>query len=356
MSIALCRWPSITVSLKFPRAACAAAAPCLNGSGLSPPRRKRVGTVNPLNRTGSNWYSLFAPSSRGIVCADGEAGLPGRHGAHRVDLLGGEAGHLLHEVSDQLVALPGLQQLMQPLDDMGRRGQEAQRRLVENEAADVLGEPTGLEGADGAVGVAQDAHPLPGPLDDRDHVAHLGFERVLLGVAALPAPAPVDRHDGEVLLEGREDRAPAIVVGRGAVNQHQRRAFAAGPYGDRRAVLGHDLLEPVAVAHASLLCSRDSPVTGKTSTETRPAAIRAAASAPPIRSSSIPMAVAVTMKGSEVAWSRPPTTARRVPTKPAVERGGQPARQPAARPGTPAPSPGWPGRRAGRRGRSARRW
>ena len=42
-------------------------------------------------------------------------------------------------------------------------------------------------------------------------------------------------------------------------------------------------------------------------TESRPAAISAADSARPIRPSSEPIAVAATMKGSEVAWSSPAT-------------------------------------------------
>ena len=50
-------------------------------------------------------------------------------------------------------------------------------------------------------------------------------------------------------------------------------------------------------------------------TESRPAAISAEPSAEPIAPSSIPIAVAATMKGSEVAYSTPATVARRPPTK-----------------------------------------
>jgi hypothetical protein len=82
--------------------------------------------------------------------------------------------------------------------------------------------------------------------------------------------------------------------------------------GGRRAPL-HSGRSSQTVALSRL--SSASPARGKISTDNRPAAISAEAYAEPTAPRSIPMAVAATMKGSEVAWNTPATSARRSPTK-----------------------------------------
>src|SRR5438128_46036 len=54
-----------------------------------------------------------------------------------------------------------------------------------------------------------------------------------------------------------------------------------------------------------------SPASGKISSDISPAAMSAAASAPPTSPSSMPIAVAATMNGSDVAWKSPATSDRR---------------------------------------------
>ena len=67
----------------------------------------------------------------------------------------------------------------------------------------------------------------PGGLRDRvDHggdVLELARQLVAGGVAAGAAAPPVEGMDGGVRLQVGQQRAPAPVVGHGAVHQHQRR-------------------------------------------------------------------------------------------------------------------------------------
>ena len=83
--------------------------------------------------------------------------------------------------------------------------------------------------------------------------------------------------------------------------------------------------------------SSASPVAGKITTDSRPAAISAALVAASMTPRSRPIAVAATMNGSEVACSRPAIAALRVPSRRAVEQRGQRRGRPAARRGRPGP-------------------
>ena len=83
---------------------------------------------------------------------------------------------------------------------MGRRLQEAHRRLVQDELSDSVGEQGRLERADATVGMPEHVHLLARPLDDRDDVLELALERVVVRIAAPPAAAAVHRQDGEALL------------------------------------------------------------------------------------------------------------------------------------------------------------
>ena len=57
---------------------------------------------------------------------------------------------------------------------------------------------------------------------ERLYVLELPFYGVVvLGVAAAAATAPIDGADAEALLECRQDRGPAAVVGRRSVDQHE---------------------------------------------------------------------------------------------------------------------------------------
>ena len=82
------------------------------------------------------------------------------------------------------------------------------------------------------------------------HVLELPFYGVVGGVAAAAATAPIAGADGEALLERRQDRGPAAVVGGRPVDQHEGRSLAATPVGDGCAVFGggtllrHDVLLP----------------------------------------------------------------------------------------------------------------
>ncbi len=78
-------------------------------------------------------------------------------------------------------------------------------------------------------------------------VLDLAGERISGRVAAAAATAPVHREHREALLERGQHGAPARVVGGRAVHQHERRAVAAAPDRDRRAVEGDDPLRPCGV-------------------------------------------------------------------------------------------------------------
>jgi hypothetical protein len=71
---------------------------------------------------------------------------------------------------------------------------------------------------------------------DRSDIFELALERVDLAVLAQAATSAIDRIDGESRLEGWEHGRPARSVGRGAVNEHERRAAAGLLEGDPRAV------------------------------------------------------------------------------------------------------------------------
>ena len=62
-----------------------------------------------------------------------------------------------------------------------------------------------------------------------------------------PAPTTINREHGEAFLQRRKHRRPAVVIGRGAVDQHEGRTLAASPHDDRRPVLRDNL--PRVCAH-----------------------------------------------------------------------------------------------------------
>ena len=88
-------------------------------------------------------------------------------------------------------------------------------------------------------------------LDDRDDVANLVLERVVLGCVRLAAAAAGNRIDGELLLEGRLDEFPiGVVIAEGAVHEHERWAAAALVVRDGYPVGGRETF------HDTLLASR----------------------------------------------------------------------------------------------------
>ena len=87
-----------------------------------------------------------------------------------------------------------------------------------------------------AVGVAEYVCGLVERVDDRRHVLELALDRVLRGVPALASAAPVDGVEREAIDERRKDVAEAPVRAGRAVEEDERRPFAAAMNADPRAV------------------------------------------------------------------------------------------------------------------------
>src|SRR5258705_416285 len=68
------------------------------------------------------------------------------------------------------------------------------------------------EGRGRPVGVRADAARPADAVDHRGDVFHLALDRVRLGVAARPAPAPIAGVHAESLLEAREDGRPPRAI------------------------------------------------------------------------------------------------------------------------------------------------
>ena len=109
--------------------------------------------------------------------------------------------------------------------------------------------------------MGDDHDGLADPLDHRDDVLDLALARVLAGVAAQPAAAPVHGQDGVVLGQGGHDRRPARVVGGGPVDEQQRRAFAGPLAADLGAVGGAEALD--GGGHAAILAHARGPRQGR---------------------------------------------------------------------------------------------
>jgi hypothetical protein len=112
---------------------------------------------------------------------------------------------------------------------VGEQGEE--RGLVDGQAADQVGAPRREPEGDGAPG--RDAGDVSGGeaevfQQDRQ-VGDVLLDAALPGRAlALAVAAAVIGQDAEALGEDRQHGVPAGVVAQGAVDQHQRRAGAAG--------------------------------------------------------------------------------------------------------------------------------
>ncbi len=101
------------------------------------------------------------------------------------------------------------------------------RRLVENEATDPVGQESPLETAEPSERVPEQEDRLSDRLSDclhhGSHVLRLSDQLMMRSISALAPPSPVHGADGDTLLEIRRNSEPTTVIGRRAVHEEQRR-------------------------------------------------------------------------------------------------------------------------------------
>jgi hypothetical protein len=189
---------------------------------------------------------FLGPGLPGDGVGGGDACLPGGQAAIDGELLLGHPDDLSEEGLQDSLPVPLGEQCVQPLLDAGRQcqlvGVRGRPPLIQHEPADIRSQRCTAERAQPAEGVAEHVDRGPGGLGDRvDHggdVLELPRHAIVGRVTAGAAAAAVQRVDGRVRLQVRQQGTPAGVVGGRSVDEHQRWPLAAGPVGDGGAVAG----------------------------------------------------------------------------------------------------------------------